>query len=57
MCYSSEYDDYYDDEDDFYEFAETVQHDRAEFSSSYTDLRRINGAFDKFYSNQTLENI
>ena len=39
------------DEDCFFEFDETVQNDRAEFFSSYNDLCRINGVFDKFYSN------
>ena len=31
MYYSTEYDDYYDDEDESYEFAETVQNYRPEF--------------------------
>ena len=31
LYYSTEYDDYYDDEDDLYDFAETIQNDRAEF--------------------------
>ena len=31
LYYSTEYDDDYDDENGFYEFAETIQNDRAEF--------------------------
>ena len=49
LYYSTEYDDYYDDEDDFYEAAETLQNDRADFVCN--DLCSINGAFNKFYSN------
>ena len=56
LCFSTEYDDYYDDEDEFYEVAETLQNDRAEFISSYSDSCRMNGAFNKFYSNQTFRN-
>ena len=55
MYYSTEYDSDYDDETDFYEFAETVQNDRADLFSSYNDLCRINGIFGKFYLNQTFE--
>ena len=50
LYYSTEYDDYYDDENGFYDFAETIQNDRAEFFfSRCNNLRRINGVFDKFY--------
>ena len=51
LYYSTEYDSDYDDENDFYEFAESIQNDRAEFYSRYNNLCRINGVFDKFYSN------
>ena len=51
--YSTGYDDYDDDENCVYEFAETIQNDRAYFFSSCNDLCRINGVFDKFYSNLT----
>jgi hypothetical protein len=51
LYYSTEYASDYDDENDFYEFAETIQNDRAEFYSSYNNLCRINGVFDKFYLN------
>jgi len=58
LYYSTEYDSSdYDNDEDCYEFAEAVQNDRTEFSLSYNDSCRINGVFDKFYSNQALENI
>ena len=50
MYYSVEYYDEYDDEEDYYELAETIQNDRAEFYSSYNNMCKINGAFDKFLS-------
>ena len=31
MYYSTEYDDYYDDEDGFYDFAAAIQSDRTDF--------------------------
>ena len=34
LYYSTEYDPDYDDDDDFYEFAEAIQNDRTEFFSS-----------------------
>ena len=51
LYYSTEYDDYYDDENVFFEFAEKIQNGRAELFSSYNDLCRITGVFDKFYLN------
>ena len=41
LYYSTEYDDDYDDGYDFYEFAETIQNDGAEFCSRYNNLCRI----------------
>ena len=49
LYYSTAYDDDYDDGDDFYDFAEIIQNDRATFFSSYNNLCRIKGVFDKFY--------
>ena len=51
LYYSTEYDSDYEDKNDFNELAETMQNDRAEFYSSYNDLCRFNGLFDKFYTN------
>ena len=49
LYYSTEYDDYYDGEDDLYELAETIQNDWAELFSNYSDLCKFNGVFDKPY--------
>ena len=48
LYYSTEFDDDYDD-DDFYEFAETIQNDRAKFFQLIMIFRKANGVFDKFY--------
>ena len=56
LYYSTEHDDYADEDSDFYEFVETIQNDRAAFFSSYNNLCRINGVFDKFYLHQTFKN-
>ena len=54
LYYSTEYDSDSDDEDEFKEFADAIQNERTEFfCSSYNDLCRTNGVFDKSYSNKT----
>ena len=50
LYYSTEYDEDYDDDDEFEEFAETIQSEREMFYSEYNNLCLENGVFEKFYT-------
>ena len=50
LYYSTEYDSDYD-VDEFEEFAEEIHNDRYMFFTSYNTMCKLNGMFERFYSN------